>query len=176
MQTLGEVVALIRAMAKSENEVLAKHGASLLGKRTCGSTTDVGLEDVDGETPIYDSTPSVTMYGAAQPGCLYLHFLAPGIGGQLVAEPYCLVKRERPQLEIKRREGVHGPELYIDVPLENNNLPKVAFGTIVLGPENEYPEFPNGVIYTWHPGWPMKSLRSIDEKPTDFTAVKLHNG
>ena len=163
------MAAVIAQMAASTDPKLAAHGASLQGPRTRGSTTAVGLE-AGPDLPLTDVT-DVTEPAVRAPGCRYLVALDtkyaydPRVG----ALPY----RDFVPGEVLRREGPHGPELYLDRPV--GELPPTTWITVVVGPPGEYPGFPGGVVYTWHPGRPLAHLRPGDA-PEPMTAVKVHNG
>lgn len=159
------VLNIIAAMASSGVKSLADHAKTLVGPRTRGSTTEAGLETLDGNLEGTEITPVV----GAIPGCRYVQFQAPAMGCKLGAVTLSTALREG--WDVRVRRGSHGLELFRDVSPETVEMPEADFVTVILGPD-ETGTLPE-VIWTWHPGPPMASLR---DPLGDFTAVKVHNG
>jgi hypothetical protein len=171
-------VALIHAMAGSADPALARHAATLLGPRTRGSTTERGLDAVAPEAPLTEITAELEP-AVQSPGCRYFTFAADGLGARLGAISHWRAVAMYGRTAIKRRQGEHGPELYVQPAAGKPALEEVRaccrYCAVVLGPAGEYPEFADGVIDTWHPGPPLAVLQEGQE-PTDATGVKLQAG
>jgi len=167
--TVGNVVDLIEAMI--EESSLSAHAKSLLGPRTRGSSTDLGLETLNRQIPIVDVTRNICNL-IRKPGCMYYMFVAD-IGGKLGAIE--LKQAETMGINIEMRTGQHGPELYFDIPAEEAPMVPTDNIYVIIGPTSEYPGVSTdvGVVYTWHPGRPMGVLK---DGRNEHTAVKLHNG
>jgi hypothetical protein len=169
ISSTADVVRLIVAMTASTDDKVSLHARTLLGPRTRGSTTDKGLDEVPA-APLHEVTDAL-LTTVRMPGCRYFQGIVPNIGGCRGAVAY----KEVDPTTVKRREGTHGPELYIDCPAADAQMDPTNVVTVVLGPVTEYPEFPNGIVYTWFPGDPLIPLRPGSE-PTHDTAVNIHNG
>lgn len=161
-------VDLIRRMA--EVPALAAHAQTLQGPRTRGSTTERGLDALHGGEPFFlEDVPQEIR----RPGCRYFVAHAAELGSRVRVLPHAAcVERNLP---VESREGPHGPELFAKVPealLDNLGLLGSGRVGVVVGPPTEFPEFPDGVVYTWHPGPFLLDLRA-GETPTPLTAVKL---
>jgi hypothetical protein len=166
--TVKRIVDLIAAMCAAADARVAEHAKSLLGPRTRGSTTDRGLDELP-DLALDDVTDAL-LTTVRKPGCRYLQQIVPGMGGMLGALPYGQVS----PILVRRRQGAHGPELYLDPPLAAA-VPSELL-TVILGPPGEYPEFADGIVYTWHPGEPLDFLKDETSQPNPYTAVKTHAG
>ncbi len=153
-----------RMLAGGEN--LRQHAETLLGPRQRGSTTSGGLDQLDPDTIGDEFQPPE---GVGIPGCRYLEFAAPGIDGRLGAVP--LEEALAANLPVRVRNGKHGYELFVDRDPSEAAMPKTDTITVILGPHDtgDFPE----VVWTWHPGKPLGTLRA---PMSASTAVKLHNG
>lgn len=142
-------------MAASDSEDLRKHALTLLGLRKTGSTTEIGLQDIPGDTPIqpYHSA-------TVKPGCRAFHFKAEmgaRIGAVRMDEALDL------NVELRVREGVHGPEVFCELPGEGLETHDIV---VILGPSDG-----TEVVYTWHPGFPLAPFGGVFW--TADTAVKI---
>ena len=158
MQTVADVVDLIAKNAASSNSELAAHAATLQGPRTRGSTTKIGLGDVDPGTKL--------RLVSIKDGVRVFRGHCEELGGQLGACKLAVALEEG--LPVKIRDGAHGPELYIDRPVEEASMDDVNSFSVIVG------EFGGETaVFTWHPGNPMTPFKGVLQADT---AVKLHNG
>jgi len=164
--TIRDMQTLIDRMAGSSNAELARHAGTLKGPRTRGSTSQKGLDSVPGDCEGQEFQPP---NGAGIPGCRYLRFYTPDIGGRLGAVPLSLALER--EWAVRLRSGKHGYELFVDRCPSEAAMPETSTLTVILGPD-ETGTLPE-VVWTWHPGEPLSSLKG---PVSDSTAVKTHNG
>ena len=182
---VGDVVKLIEAMIAGPVEMLQKHGQSLVGPRTRGSTCPFGLADLNLHLSIEEVHPNVEVI---QPECrYYILQLNNDMGMKLGAvrlkdlvdsdgcvEGVRMTYMGGPEkvgipAPVTLRRGKHGYEFFVDVPKAEARMVGTDFITIIT---EEYPGF-GTVVSTWHPGPVMGTgQRGVN----DYTAVKLHNG
>lgn len=169
------VVNLIRRMSTCGSEAIEAQAATLIGPRTRGSTTEKGLDEV-ANVPLVEVTETLS-HKVRRPRCRYFEAHVPDLGGRIGAVAYAKAMRSVYGIDpnaIVRRAGPHGHELVVDRPLQEIELPRTDTLYVILGPRNEYPGFPEGIVYTWHPGEPLRPLTGT-ENPSPHTAVKLYN-
>jgi hypothetical protein len=159
MKTVQDVIDLISANARSTNEQLAKHAATLIGPRQHGSTTELGLDSIPPETPILPY-----MGSNLSPGCVAYCFESDAIGAKLGAIP--LMHADMLGMVIEERDGIHGKELVgISRIGKSIRLFETDQITVIIG------EFAGEqAVFTWHPGLPL--VPGVD-RSNRFTAVKL---
>ena len=164
--TISDILSLIDRMSASGVKALAAHAETLRGPRSRGSVSEKGLEALPQDREGVEFQPSK---GVGIPGCRYLEFAAPEIGGRLGA---CrLADALAGGLQVRVRSGKHGYELFVDRDPQGVEMLSADSLTVILGPD-ETGTFPE-VVWTWHPGRPMASACA---GVCDDLAVKLHNG
>jgi hypothetical protein len=151
---LSSIQQLIRENSQSANEGLAKHAATLIGKRSHGSTTTKGIEECNPDIPLFELSRT--------DGLVIYQFQDESIGGVLGAVPFFYAYKNKWKIVI--RDGVHGQELFSpDHPEENTSTDLIC---VIVGiHEGEL------AVFTWHPGRPLEPL-SKGIQPD--TAVKLN--
>jgi hypothetical protein len=175
---LGMVLACIQEMDNPNHPELEKHAKTLMGPRTRGSTTGLGLHDLHESLELTRFNPQ----SGAIPGCFYYYgqVMLPSRAdldisteewnkrcrdlearwdGRLGAISLNSILNhehghKNANLDIvKLRPGPHGPELYLDLP--KGEMPKVNIFTVILGPDEHSLGL---VVWTWHPGMPLGSI------------------
>jgi hypothetical protein len=167
VKTLTDFFELVAANANSTNEKVKEHARTLMGPRTRGSTTVVGLEDVcDPATPLANISARVPMRDMS---CEYYQCKVPAqLGARLGAIPLRLALAMGHVVHC--RTGEHGPELYLDQ--DAVRMPPVDFVTIIVGVVGEESD-----VFTWHPGDPLAPVKTDEGMTiTDRTGVKTHRG
>ena len=162
-KTIKDIKELRNEMYTGCDPEIVAHARSLMGPRTRGSTTEKGLSAIPDETELIEIFPPAA---TAQPGSRYFTVPAPNIGGRLGA--VSLFKAEELGLKVEERMGKHGPELFINRPVEEAEMLPCTFITVITG-EHDGQE----ILFTWHPGGVLGTLA---HGRTPQTAVKLHNG
>ena len=136
---------------------IVEHYATLKGPRTRGSTSEIGLNGL----PLARRLEVLNVDSAiATPGCTYYTCVAPELKGRIGALSRHEI--EGRGFEIAKRDGAHGPELYC--PNYNSNTVSTMLLTVIVGPDN--------LVWTWHPGAPLGSIRHLPEDHP-MVAVKL---
>ena len=156
----------------------------LQGPRTRGSLSEVGLEDLPGETPVEEFRPENPALEVAV--ARYFRVESSALGGRLGA--VCIRDLSREQLALFRTRNdidpsipvkearEHGVEFYLDVEPEAADLPSVDYATIIVGPVNEAGDLG---FWTWFPGGVTGTAMARGEAtgcPFNLLGVKLHNG
>lgn len=173
LKTIGDVVDLIHRMTTSANHRLATHGYTLLGPRVRGSTTKYGLETLPHGRLVVDK---IWYYKdrleRVEKGVRLLEVHAPELEGVLGAVSYRQVKEKG--LVPGERDGPHGPELYLNMPV--TWLISEPYVAVIVGPPADGFEDPalDRVVYTWHPGPPLKPYRPGVNPIDPLTGVKLN--
>jgi len=186
--TVADFVQLLDNMLASSNEAIADHAKTLVGPRTRGSTSNVGLDALPASTVVcpieklqkrYDK---VDYSKLVDPGCRAFVLLQESnfeirdwaaddddcaLDLRLGAESLLHVLQAG--LTVTERSGAHGPELFVDRELAPSGLPRTTLITIILGEEAG-----QEVMFTWHPGLPWRPWNG--HTVTKDTGVKLHNG
>ena len=161
LKNIGDVLDLIEANRNSSNPELAAHAETLLGPRTRGSTTKLGLESLNRDKPI-----SEVSHESVEAPCVAYRFHDRSLGGEMGAVSLCraLVASEG----VVVRQGEHGPELVAVEPrVQLLQLRYEGYVWVVVGEcEGEQ------AVFTWHPGEPLKPY-SPDGPLTARTGVKL---
>lgn len=150
----------------------------LQGPRTRGSTTERGLDALDPATPVVEFTPTVGNVPVAR----YFYFDASALGGRLGAAPLGSLSADLLPLLRVRHAGAHGPEMYLDRPLDAADLPPAGEGVAILGPIGK-----DGAELGWWTWYvaagpesrvmgAMTARNVATDHPIASVAVKLHNG
>lgn len=166
--TLAMILELLTRMVESSNKEVSEHAKTLSGPRTRGSTTEHGLETLPAGLVLTKSN-----HASITPGCTGYHAKASSLKGQVGA--ISLLAAFEDKYSVGVRTGAHGEELYISGGMKPiPNMVPTDDIYVILGPANEYPDFPEGIIYTWHPGEPLLPI-IVDGKIRICanTAVKL---
>lgn len=149
VMTIATVLELMSRMLASNDSAIYQHAKTLTGPRRRGSTTEIGLEQLAGSIELQKVEHPVIAQG-----CTGWMFKSGLLDGRIGAMP--LLQAFKDGHSVAVRQGEHGEELYISkqafpipasVPAE--------FTYLIMGPPNEYADFPDGIIYTWHPGEPL---------------------
>lgn len=149
--------------------------SDLQGPRTRGSTTEKGLDALDPATPVTEFRPSVGEVPVAR----YFYFAADALGGRLGAAPLGALAPDLLWLLRVRYVENHGPEMYLERPLNVDHLPPATEGVAIFGPSTD------GDLcwWTWYAATPetrvmgtMTAQGKVTEHPLASVAVKLHNG
>ena len=163
-ETIGDIVKLVDRMAQSGSEELRKHAATLVGARTRGSTTQIGLSDIR-----LDQTIELFVSDAVSQDCVCFSAAVTGLGG--IVKATTLKDALEYGYDVELRNGDHGYELFID----QEDGEGFGIGTniayFIIG-ESEGQD----ALFTWHPGEPLEPLSGQWGPFRDTTAVKLHNG
>lgn len=166
LHTVRDALRLIMDNMQSSNPAIRQHAATLAGPRTRGSTTELGLEDLEHEQL---NTRLIKEIRYDQPCDYYCAFLSE-LGGRVAAVPFEDAFAMYPG-EIKVRNGEHGLELYIDQDIHDAKEIDADDGELIsfiVGIEDG-----EEVLFTWHPG---HVLRPLSDGIGEDTAVKTHNG
>lgn len=144
----------------------------LQGPRTRGSLTEIGLEDLDPNTPVDEFRPEIGDVPVAR---YFRVSRAAALQGRLGAEPLGNLSPEQREA-LRLRNGEHGLEFFLDIDPADAELPSVTHATIILGPVDEA-----GTLgfWTWFPGDVMGTFEARDgvtDHPINSVGVKLHNG
>ena len=159
-KTIGSIRNLIKSMKKGP---LAGYAETLVGPRTRGSMSVLGLNKMMAKTPLTEFRPAA---GVAQEGVRYFRARIPGLGGRLGAIPYSEAVAKN--LTIRERVGKHGAELFLNRAPNLKNMKPVDYATFIVGKEKG-----KDVLFTWHPGMPLGTMK---DGINPFTAVKTHFG
>lgn len=159
-KTIGSIRNLVRQMKKGP---LSEYASTLIGPRTRGSISSVGLNKMLAKTPLVEFSPPK---GVAQEGVRYFRARIPGLGGRLGAVPYNEAIAQK--LTVSERAGKHGAELFINRAPNIKSMRPVDYATFIVGKENG-----KDVLFTWHPGLPLGTMKN---GINPFTAVKTHSG
>lgn len=160
MKTVKDIQDLIAANAASDNEKLAAHAKTLLGPRTHGSTTKLGINEFDPDRPLVQASSPVV-----RAGCELYQF--HGCSGDCTLGAIPLELAMRHELKITVEDGVHGKELVVSGKQAENVVgshPVWIISVIVGEFEGER------AVFTWHPGQPLGAL---EDGLSPSTAVKL---
>lgn len=164
IETIADILSLIRKNVESPNELLAAHSRTLLGPRERGSTTRYGLDHLPKDRKVYRCKNS-----CIQEGCLGYKFHAPELEGVIL----CVTLPEALALSdgVISREGEHGPELVAVNPsrhLHNAASDDAETIWVIIGTYEDEP-----AVFTWHPGAPL--IPYVPDKMFQLlTAVKLY--
>lgn len=144
--------------------------ADMLGPRTRGSTTKVGIETLPGDRAAVEFRPAV----GAVPVARYFRVGAPELGGRVGAVALRDLAPELRGLIATRYGEEHGLEMFVDCAPEQAELAPVDYLTFIVGPDDDG----NIVPWTYFPG---DALGAVSPKTWDTgtpgdMAVKLHNG
>ena len=158
--------------------------ADLQGPRTRGSVSEIGLDDLPGDTPVTEFTPDDP--ALTVPVARYFRVEAPELQGRLGAvkigdltTAQLALFRTRNDIDPSVSDEdarEHGIEFFLDVSEADADLPAVGHATVILGPVDE-----QGTLgfWTWFPG-DVTGTAMARRKPTgcpfDKLGVKLHNG
>ena len=175
--TVGVIISIIAEMLKHEE--LANHAHSLLGPRRRGSTTDFGLLNLIQNPPLVLKkfedeavADGVRAYRLNLPNP-FRGRLGSVHEDELFTELEGKDRTDKIKAEVMERDGVHGPERFLDRPIQDVELPEVTFLTFLIGEhevecdkgEDGKPIAGTGrtikAVFTWHPGNPIPVEKSV---------------
>lgn len=166
-KTVRDIVKLLLKNGASDNPELREHANGLWDRRTRGSITEIGLNDLDQD--LLDRPLHHIYHDAVAKGCTCFRADLPEMRGKVLAIPFDEAFGAY-EGSIKVRKGTHGLELYIDLSIEE--LPEDAglesWIYFIIGDEKG-----EEALFTWHPGSPLFRL---EDGICSGTGVKLHNG
>lgn len=166
----SEIKKIFEANLASGNAKLSGHAKTLLGPRTHGSMTDVGLFEADISDDHEFELEAEN--GTVMAGCEAFTAVL-SIVSKAGAIPLSSVSAEDLP-KVVERDGVHGKELFLPDQgilfgenhwafLKSNQKSSVI--TVIIG------EFEGEkAIFTWHPGFPL--VPGVD-RSNPYTAVKI---
>ena len=163
MKTVQDIRDLIEANQQCESsERLRDHARHLMEARETGSTTEMGLDQVLGSTPV-----TKMKHKHVRPGCDCYKFTYE-MGGRIGAIPFSEALAMTGCVQV--RDGKHGTELYIDGSPEDveDHDPNEIF--VIVGDHVCDDGTITKAVFTWHPGYP---LPTIEDGITEDTAVKV---
>ena len=195
MKTKFETVQDVLDFMADVPEGLEAHYQGLLGPRSRGSSSAIGLEDM-ADVELTDISDEVEKVGFAQKNCIYLRGEHKDLGGRVQAMPlrklmkvhedicnqgagtkdsYHYLERHRPMVEL-RDAGKHGVDhVYVLHPdWEDEFMPLTDEFMIVIG-LHVTPGKVEQAVFTWHPG-PIMSNGSKEFTMDSVIKLEMKHG